>query len=90
MPVATINRLLERLAELPEFGDAQQTGHRLQQLLDVFRKEREAATGPISEAQWRGILLSALDLVDMRNAHQTIIRNGLGRAIAHGLEDNAA
>lgn len=80
MPAATINRLLERLS-FASLVDEKARYRQMRQELDDFRKERESVDGPISEQQWRGILLSAIDLLDPSTPEQEIIRESLMRLI---------
>ncbi|MFC0282823.1 hypothetical protein ACFFJB_04235 [Camelimonas abortus] len=88
MPAATVNRLLERLAAAP--ADDPAGDGRLQLELEAFRREREAAGGPISEQQWRGILLSAIDLLDPEAPGQAAIREALQRLILRLRNDATA
>lgn len=59
MPNTTVAILLERLVELPPSGDLERACRRA---LKEYRRERESG-GPITDEEWRGILLSARDLV---------------------------
>lgn len=89
MPAATINRLLERLTQLPA-GAMTGADQVLARHLREFRRERETVAGPISEEQWRGILLSAIDLLDADDDSHLAVKQALNTAIYRVTEDNAA
>lgn len=89
MPASTINRLLERIVQLPlndELLAAEQIRHEMAR----FRHERETTAGPLSEQQWRGVLLSAIDLLETGSPDHLVIRQALTAAIHRLAEDNAA
>ncbi|GGC83738.1 hypothetical protein [Chelatococcus reniformis] len=59
MSQTTVTLLLERLAHLPPSADPERA---LRGALQDFRRERESG-GPMTEEEWRGLMLCARDLV---------------------------
>lgn len=88
MPAATISRLLERLHA--DAANQQISAQKVTQVLAEFRSEREASDGALSEEQWRGVLLSAIDLLEAQGDAQAPLRAALAQVVRREYDATAA